>query len=224
MHNPPEKYIRQDYPLEPKWDDVKERLELLSIPDDPEQRAEEVVKDFASSGKDIYYLSMLVHQVAVPQIESIPTDYAMKVASPSGERPTILIDPNERMELFDYAASLIRELDSKRTEANSREFLERSSNIMALSIVLAHSYADGNGRTARLVGGLIRDGYSNNEDIELLSKNRPENGFRINSYVPRDSTKKPEEILQAAASLNVPLERSKEYEQSISSVFSTPYS
>lgn len=212
------------YQEEPDWEDVSERLDTINVSDSPEERAEDVAANLASDGKDIYYLSLALHQVLVPTVESIPTDSAMKVQSPDGLDTTVLMNPEERAPLFDHAAKLIQQLDGQRSNMTNEEFLERASNIMALSIVLAHPFADGNGRTARMVGGLIRDGRQGaDEDLKVLGKNRPDSGFRIMSYLPRDKDLSPIQVLDAAAALDVPLDQKEKYEEDSRLVFTTPY-
>lgn len=209
---------------EPNWEDVSERLDILNVPNDPESRAKDVAANLAGSGKDIYYLSMAIHQVLVPGVESKPTDYPMKVSSPDGSKSTEMALPEERMAIFDYASELIQQLDKQNKGEHNQEFLERASNIMALSIVLAHSYQNGNGRTARLIGGLVRDGrLGSDEDLKVLGKGRPETGFRITSYVPRNENLKPEQILETAASLDIPLSDNQTYVLKSSEAFASPY-
>lgn len=108
-------------------------------------------------------------------------------------------------------------------------FLKRASSIIGLAIVLAHPFADGNGRTARTTAHLIREGYDAGEDIQrdlrTVGDNRPSQGFKIDSYLPTKNGvgMTAYEILDAAASPEIPLGDTKTYESSVQEVFTKPY-
>lgn len=213
---------RRDYDPTPDWNDVVERIDQIGIPQDIHDRANDVARNFGKKGIDIEMVTQAIHQVLVPHIESVPTDYSMQVASLHGGEQTELMRPEDRSEFFDQAAQLINELNDRRSNADDEAFLERTSNIVALSIVLAHPYANGNGRTARLIGGLLREGPQS-EDLKLLSTERPESGYRINSYLPRDETLTPLEVLQAAADLEISLSDAEEYQRRTYNKFASPF-
>lgn len=213
---------RRDYDPTPEWSDVVERIDQIGIPQDAHERANDIAQNFGKRGVDIEMVTQAVHQVLVPHIETIPTDYNMQVASPHSDKQTELMRPEDRSEFFDQAAHLINELNERRSDATDEAFLERASNVVALSIVLAHPYANGNGRTARLIGGLLREGPQS-EDLKLLSTERPESGYRINSYLPRDETLTPLEVLQAAADLETPLGDIEHYQRRSNDKFASPF-
>lgn len=213
---------RRDYDPTPEWSDVTERIDQINIPQDTSERADDVALNFGKRGVDIAMVAQAIHQVLVPHIDSIPTDFNMQVGSPDGSSSTELMHPEDRAEFFDQAAKIIGELNERRGGVDDEAFLERASNVVALSIVLAHPYANGNGRTARIIGGLLREG-SESEDLRVLGAERPESGFRINSYLPRDTTLTPLEVLQAAAALDMPLSNQGEYNTMTYQKFSTPF-
>lgn len=213
---------RRDYDPTPEWSDVAERIDQISVPQDLHERADDVALNFGKRGMDIEMVAQAMHQVLVPHIETIPTDYNMQVASPDGARQTELMHPEDRADFFDQAAKLIGELNDQRGEADDEAFLARASNVVALSIVLAHPYANGNGRTARVIGGLLREGPQS-EDLKVLGTERPESGYRINSYLPRDETLTPLEVLRAAAALETPLSDTEAYQQNTYEKFATPF-
>jgi hypothetical protein len=214
---------RRDYDPTPEWTDVAERIDQINIPQDAHERANDVAENFGKRGVDIEMVAQAMHQVLVPHIETIPTDYRMRVGSPDGNRESELMHPEDRAEFFEQAARLIGELNSRRGDNDDEAFLERASNVVALSIVLAHPYANGNGRTARLIGGLLREGPES-EDLNVLGTERPGSGFRINSYLPRDETMTPEEVLYAAAALDTPLHNIEEYQNASMRAFASPFS
>lgn len=213
---------RRDYDPTPEWNDVVERIDQINMPQDINERANDVAFNFGKQGIDIEMVAQAVHQVLVPHIETIPTDFNMKVQSPDGSRSTVLMHPEDRAELFDQAAKLVSGLNDRRGDSDDEAFLARASNVIALSIVLAHPYANGNGRTARLIGGLLREGPQS-EDLKTLGAERPESGFRINSYLPRDASLTPLEVLQAAAALETPLSDSETYMSEGADKFTGPY-
>jgi hypothetical protein len=213
---------RRDYDPTPEWSDVVERIEQINMPQDTHERANDVALNFGKRGVDIEMVAQAVHQVLVPHIETIPTDYSMQVASRDGGKQTELMRPEDRAEFFDQAAQLINKLNEQRDDGDDEAFLERASNVVALSIVLAHPYANGNGRTARLIGGLLREGPQS-EDLKLLSTERPDSGYRINSYLPRDEALTPLEVLRAAADLETPLSKTEEYQQRAIEKFASPF-
>ena len=62
------------------------------------------------------------------------------------------------MPLFDTAAQLIRALGQTVKPGEEQGYLNRSANVLALSVVLAHTFQDGNGRTARTLAHAVREG------------------------------------------------------------------
>jgi len=69
---------------------------------------------------------------------------------------------------------------------------ERVGDVLALGTVLLHPFHDGNGRTARVVGLLFRDGYGSEEYqsdfdtvIEPRDRARERGGFVVYGYTPR---------------------------------------
>lgn len=98
--------------------------------------------------------------------------------------------------------------------------------------MLAHIYENGNGRTARTLGELVHNGFDRNNtdsaaDLELLSTNRPDKGFRINSYVPTGewsdgrANKDPIAFLDTVAALDAPFDGAS-YALAARKAFTTP--
>lgn len=224
-HNIPSTNSREGYETGyedgPDWDAVQERAELLTIPTDEGDRALDVYSHLCKDGSDIRALAAALHQVLVPGYQTRETDFVMAVESPSGESRHELATPDERQEIFDTAADHIQGLVQEYDDQNSKEFLERAANLVSLAIVSAHPYADGNGRTARYAGELLRGGPAS-ENLVIAGSNRPDSGFRINSYVIKRDTSW-QEALQTAASRDIPLAEVEMYHDAISRHFTTPY-
>jgi len=114
---------------------------------------------------------------------------------------------------------------------NIEDALQRCGNLAAFGIVLAHRYENGNGRTARTMGELIHNGYDSSsqesvQDLAVVSANRPDKGFRINSYVPKgewadSANTRPLEFLDLVAALDQPLD-GHSYAVAASGTFTTP--
>ena len=205
-----------------KWENVQERIDILNFAMDPAARAEDIARNF-SKGDDIKALSFALHQVLVPDYATRETDFPMKVSNPSTGESHELAKPDERDQIFQHAGVLIEQLSAMRdgTPEDSKAFLERTAVVMALSIVLAHQFAEGNGRTARTIGELIYDGPSS-EDLKIAAGNRPDKGFRMNSYTP-DKSLSAIQALDYAASVGINLSNRKSYVEQASEHMATPF-
>lgn len=150
----------------------------------------------------------------------------MNIGSRDGSSKTELVSPDQREKVFEKASQLIQELGKQVASGLTENFLKRAGNLMAMSVVLAHSFRDGNGRTARAVGELVRNGTTEIEDFKTLIQNRPEKGYRINSYLPKNELKGAsyDEILEAVAGLDVPLADSAAYDDYLHDKIASPYS
>lgn len=203
---------------------VQARLDQLSVPADVHDRADDIATNFARP-QDIRMLLAAIHDVAVPGIATREVDYTVHAESRDGTR-TALASPDERQAIFDSASMMINELARMRAnnESHDQAFLDRVGNIVALAGVWAHSYADGNGRTARIAGDLLRYGPDSG-NLGVAMKARDEYGpgdIRITSYVPKGDTS-PADALAAAASLDIPFDDAPRYAEITGSRFSTPY-
>jgi hypothetical protein len=96
-----------------------------------------------------------------------------------GNTPTI--KPENRAEIF---INFINDLQLKRDDISP----ERFGDALALVTVLLHPFTDGNGRTARLLGLMFRNKFSNDDDFCELIKSRDSiratGGFIVNGYIP----------------------------------------
>ena len=139
------------------------------------------------------------------------------------------MDPAERLPFYDQAAKLIQELATHRQGGDDQQFLERAANVLAMTLVLAHPFADGNGRTARTLAHLVREGFdvdpTSHDDLVTLGTNRPSEGG-IRSYLPHEegNTLEPLALLERAAALDIPLSDEAAYTYKRKSVFAIPYS
>lgn len=213
--------IDRDANAEPEV--VQARIDQLSIPVDVHDRANDVANHFTRP-EDLQMLLAAIHDVAVPGYATRETDFAAQ-ADNGREAGTVLAQPHERASIFVTASEMIRELSSMRSgEQLDQAFLDRVGNIVAIASVWAHTYADGNGRTARITADLLRYGPESG-NLAVAMKNRDEYGpgdIRISSYVPKNGLSA-KEALRAAASLDVPMSDEHSYAELSGSAFSTPY-
>lgn len=209
------------------WPDVYRAIEELNMPVDEGERAKQV----ASMETDDYIAAAaILHSVLAPGSDVNPAEGTMKMASPDGETKRELAKPEERLEIFERAAGLIKDLADEAGPDEYRQFLDRAANLAALSVVLAHPFDDGNGRTARTLAHLIKSGFDNNSDagladLKTLGSNRPKQGFRIGSFMPSIKSQEltPLEVLKKAAALDIPLRDEERYVNESWDTFSSPY-
>lgn len=211
---------------EPDWNRVFERIDIIGFSEDVHARADDVARNF-TTGKDIEMFGKAIHDIVVPDIESMPVDYAVKV----GGRE--LAQPGEREAMYKQAAAYIAELNAMRqTPADDEEFLRRVSSVVGLTAVGTHSYANGNGRTSRVMAELIRNGSSERDDLKIYGTERDIsekqlNGLRIYSFMPtyesRDAGVTIDETIAAAASTDIPLDQREAYLKRGQDMFITPY-
>jgi len=209
----------------PKEASLMEALEKLGFDIDVHERAEFV----ASLGaEDLAMMSAVIHSKVAPDVDQNPVDTPMSVGA--SERTTILTEPENRFRLFEEAAEYIQKLAADTQPGEEQLFLNRACNLAALAVVLAHPFEDGNGRTARTLSLLIRDGYNPQDavfrkDLALAATARPIDEYRIESFAPKFVDNKVDnDVLAAAASLDVPFTDTDSYAKRVYASFSSPYS
>lgn len=210
------------------WNEAYPKLLEIGINPDTDQRAEQVA---GITGEGLQKLILDVHSAVAPDVPHAPTESAMHVQSPDGTNRRALMTTEDRIPFVEHAAELVRNLASQRsTPEDNGAFLRRAANVVALSVVLTHTYPDANGRTARTLAQFIREGLDPSDeisvsDMQALSANRPEKGFRINSYVPTSQGQNmdPAQLLDVAAALDIPLQDEHSYNQLKNDAFTTPY-
>ena len=191
--------------------------------------AERAAQIALTQPEDIMVASTLLHGVLAPNVDHAPTDYSMGLYAPDGSNRRTLMDPAERLPFYDQAAKLIQELAAHRQGGDDKQFLERAANVLAMTLVLAHPFADGNGRTARTLAHLVREGFdvdpTSHDDLVTLGTNRPSDGG-IRSYLPHEegNTLEPLALLERAAALDIPLSDEAAYTYKRKSAFAIPYS
>lgn len=209
------------------WADAYPRLVEMPVATDVHERAVQVAHMTGSGLQDFI---RDVHTIVAPDVEHAPTKDAMHIEGKDGLNRRELMAPDERAACMEHAATLIRTLGERRVQAaDDAMFLKRAGHVAALAVVLTHTYPDGNGRTARTVGQLLRSGLDPQDpesvdDMRVLSKNRPVHGWKVNSYVPTHDGvhMKPAEIMEAAASLDIPFADEQAYVDRTHSVFTKP--
>lgn len=170
-----------------------------------------------------------IHKRAVPGIGEDYNEGAMKVKSPDGASVTELMAPEERQPFFDDICTGLKQwLETNKADAaHAQEVLDRLSNAIAIALVCAHPYKDGNGRTARTVAGLIRlktKDADYMDDLQQLFANRPDEGKRISSFLPKktiDMT--PKDRVAALIAPDIPLSDDQAYKQRVSELIATPF-
>ncbi len=183
------------------------------------------------TGEGIFDLTQKIHKVVAPELSHEPFDKVMHIQAPDGSNKRELMQPAERMDHYNHAAELIRQLtDIEAGEEDQANVLKRAGNVLALAVVQTHTFEDANGRTARSLAQLVREGVGEQggeplDNLLLASKNRPDSGFRINSFVPinEGAALTPNEVLDRAAALDIPLEDSARYLDQRYRTFSSPY-
>lgn len=209
---------------ETDWSDVFELVKSLNVPTDPRERA----VDFANlSATDLAIMTTLLHSRLAPNADPNPLDSRMHVSSPDGMNKTELLDPDKRFALYQETEKLIKSLATDLRPETAEAFLERVSNIIALTTVITHTFNDGNGRTGRFMAHLVREGYQDEpeliEDLKVVGSNRTGKGFRIYSYVPRMGSMTPAEYLETVAATNIPLDDKDQYKKAVEGLFTSPY-
>jgi len=213
-------------PEQGKWDSIYGIAEQFGYGADEKKRADKIA---SLSADELMTTATTLHTYLAPENSHEATDYSMKITSPDGSNARELMAPQARAAYMQYAVGLVQKLAMQRTPGTEKQFLERAANIVALSLVKAHTFEDGNGRTARTFAHLIREGYDGGEeiknDLKIAGTNRPTEGFRINSFLPtgKGSELTPEELLDVAAALDVPLEDTQNYKTLTREAFASPY-
>lgn len=218
---------------EPDWGRVFNRIEELHVPNDLHERAQEIAELF-STGKNIEMFGCALHDVPVPDVPSFPVDRKMTVIDPeNGDVKKVFPEPSERLHLFEHAANLINQLSNiKRTREQDDILLMRIANVVSMATVLAHSYENGNGRLARVLAEIIRYGTENPDQIKIIGTERDVSqsrmkGFRIFSYLQKGSSidkgDDAYDVINAAASVDIPLSDKKSYSNKVNSIFTTTH-
>lgn len=218
--------------VDPMADQDTFRLEQFRALDISEANDERIAQLRLISGAGLMDLATRVHEIVAPEESHTPHEGAMHVQAPDGSSRQALMAQQDRQKHLDYAAGLVRQLVEMPVpdETSKAAQLRRVANVLALGLVQAHAFSDGNGRTARTVAQLVREGVGDDNseaqaDLLLASQNRPSIGFRINSFVPTGEglNLSPSELLDRAAALDVPLSNEADYRATQQANFSSPY-
>ncbi len=204
-------------------------LEAITIPLDSTERADQLR---TVTGEGVISLLDTIHRIVAADTSHEPNPVPTKLKDPEGNITGILAAPENRRPIFDYAAQKVRELSAVTGPAETQQFLNRAADTLAVAVVLAHPYKDGNGRSARTIAQLVRYGLDTSnqrsiDDMMLVSANRPTQGFRINGYIPRGDVvgdKTPCELIERIARTDIPLAETSRYISQRQAEFSTPYS
>ncbi len=207
-----------------KWDDALKAVESLHVPKDAVERVDDIASFRA---EDILAAATVLHTELAPNESHEPHDEQSYVKGPGeNAEKRMLAKPEERLQILDFASQQLALLKESMQPGEEQAYLARAGNIIALSLVLAHVFKDGNGRTSRTLAHVVREGHINEDDLKIVGANRNEKGFRIDSYVPTKDglAMDPYQLLEAAGAKNIPLSETSDYYQFSRSVFTTPYS
>jgi len=212
------------------WGRVFGRIEQLGLPEDIHERAHDMVHYFGD-GVDVEMFGRALHDVLVPDVESVPVLRTMRATNlETGEVTRSFAAPEMRADVYQRAADAIKQLDTLRTSPEDDDaFLARVANVIALTIGQAHSYENGNGRLARVSAELIRCGTEYKDDLMLIGgareRTKRELGRSLPTFIQRyesiDKGDSDEDVIAAAASLDIPLTSRKVYEEKASDIFSS---
>lgn len=143
----------------------------------PAERAEQL-KNMSPEGVAILLEDINMNLQREPNSQ-MNHEQTMKI----GEQATIA--PEDRHEIF---TKLINDIKNTPSTINPA----RLADALAMGTILLHPFKDGNGRTARAIGLLLRDAYDSPEyaddfDIVTASRDqlREQGGYLIFSYTPR---------------------------------------
>lgn len=209
----------------PEWNKFIELIETMGMAGLNQKDRLEWFKDH-SSANEIIAFAALTHSFLAPNAQQAPVDFTMSMKS--GKE---LMVPDERYQAFVNAAEAIEDILGHPAETDEQiaAALARSANVIAYTLLVAHPFEDGNGRTARVLSHVLREGVDPEdgqdiEDIKTLGVNRKlKNGHIGYTYIPQKTEGKTfQQNLSVVAGENIPLERKKEYEHSIASVMFVP--
>ncbi len=196
--------------------EIEVELGSLSVPDTVPERAA-YWQDRLESGSDIRELSDFAHSIFVPEIRTVYVPFTMQL-----QNRDRIIYYGRRDEFLDKAAGLILSLgEMARTGGDSvaESYLKRIRNIAGLAIIFVHGYFDGNGSAARAAGGIIYEGTASATRLMYLgSHGSAQKGAFMSARYRADSS----DVIEKAASLDVPLDQQEEYWQVAREHFCTP--
>lgn len=213
---------------------VGTELGIEDVMKDPEKWSE-YLSEFDVDDWDAFI--GIVHMNVAPNVDSEHTGRHMGVSGRDGVKK-YLMAPEDRRQFMENVVGLLGDMKDSLAvaEDNYAEYLKRVANMIAMSVVLSHSYEDGNGRTARVMALLIRGGDSSGQeyidDIKLLGANRPQKGFRVNSFLRKVKVEpgnkdKPKysigETMQRLASVGVPLNDIEAYLRIVEDTVYSPF-
>ena len=230
-------------PTEPTdWQEFEGLLDTLGFPEDTHDRAD-FIEGMVTSGEDIKSLSVAIHEVLVPGVESAENDEPGTIRDREGNVTATLATHEEREEIFDEASKLIKQLGEKRGEStfdDDQAYLDRVANVIGATIVEAHYFKDGNGRLARTLSYLVARGEKDPEwdnsvggqpgsALRLMTSSKEgqrdgkrnpnrtdklSDGFSPFGFIPQKNVEALE-VIRSTAGIDVPLDEKNAYLEQI---------
>ena len=139
------------------------------------------------------------------------------------------MSPEDRNDFLAETVKGTSELVRRYGDTGNDELInERIADSIALTIAIMHQFNDGNGRTSRVIALLIREGYDPNNaqnmaDHRIVGNNRTtDNGFRINSFLPK-ADKNIDEVIESALGLNIPPGENDRYKKEANEMYASTF-
>lgn len=183
------------------------------------------------SANDLVAISTLLHSAVAPEAAPNPTDTPMKMHRRDGTVAHQFMEPEQRYSLYEHATNLVHKLAEQTPAGGEDAFLRRAGNVFALSVVLAHPFEDGNGRTSRTLAQLIRSGYdpTNSDSVNDLAtisteRDKMPGDTRMYGFMPwAGVNQEPAELLDNVAALDIPIGDDAQYQNQKEMLISSPY-
>lgn len=197
---------------------TRKLLELL--PTDYKDRADNIS---SFDGGDWDTFIGIVHMYVAPASDPEHTQRQMYVKNPDGSSRKALMSSEERRPYFERSIDKIMRYTKKSDwHMYPQEHLIRVAFAIAMMIVEAHPYEDGNGRTARTIAHLICGAPEDTKLLAELYLNRYSDdsslshGTKLNSYKRLDTCElSPDEIIDYILAENLPLYKLTEYNKRV---------
>lgn len=173
--------------------EIKQAVPIISAAEFQQRLSNEYGIDGDSPAERLHQLKQLSVEGVAILLEDINKSVQGSADSLVSQDTMIKIGGKETVKIEDrYSvfSRLIQDIKNCPDNVNPK----RVGDVLALGTILLHPFRDGNGRTARVLGLLFRDGYDGDEYqnyfdtiIEPRDKARERGSFMVHGYVPRFS-------------------------------------
>lgn len=171
--------------------EIKHAVPILSAAELRQRLSSEYGIDGDTPVERIHQLKQLSVEGVAILLEDINKSVQGSADSLMSHDKTIKIGDKQTIKPEDRYNVFLRLVDDIKNSSDDVS-PERVGDVLALGTVLLHPFHDGNGRTARVIGLLFRDGYGGEEYqsdfdtvVEPRDIARERGGFVIYGYTPR---------------------------------------